>query len=77
MSTMLYSMEISQETADRISIAVLKTSLEGLRTDIANLEIRPQLQVYEQEDLTDFKQLEQAFITVLKYYTSQDEWHLI
>jgi hypothetical protein len=74
---MSYTVEISQETADCVHIAVLKSSLQGLRMDIANLQYRTDLKDYEMEDLANFIQLEQAFTTVIRYYTTPDMWHLI
>jgi hypothetical protein len=74
---MSYTVEISQETADCLNITVMKSSLQGLRMDIANLQYRTDLKDYEMEDLANFKQLEQAFTTVIRYYTPPDMWHLI
>ena len=74
---MLFKVEISEQTADNISSEVLKTSLHLLRTDIANLESRPVLTGYEAVDLEDFKELEKAFIRVIQYYVSHDEWDSI
>ena len=74
---MTFNLQISQQTADCISNDLLRSSLQMLREDIHSIESKTQLEPYETEDLANWKQLEQAFMTVIKYYTTEDEWHLI
>lgn len=74
---MAFTVDISEQTADALVVDIMKNNLMYLRRDIARLESKAELMAFEAEDLKDFRELEQAFLRVVKYYTPPDKWDSI
>lgn len=69
---MAFTVDISEETADRLVVDILTNSLQYLRADIERLNSRATLLDFEAEDLDNFKTLESQFVGVIKYFTPPD-----
>lgn len=74
---MAFTVDISEETADRLVVDILTNSLRYLRADIERLRSKATLLDFETEDLANFAALEQQFVGVIRYYTPPDKWSTI
>lgn len=71
---MAFTVDISEETADRLVVNILTNSLQYLRADIDRLSSRATLLDFEAADLDNFKTLEAQFVGVIRYFTPPSEW---
>lgn len=74
---MAYELKISDETADKLVVDVLRNVLEGVRYDIQNLQSKSELKSYQQEDLSNDLVMEQHLMAVIRYFTPPSEHDLI
>jgi len=74
---MPFTVEISEQTADLLVVDILRNNLNYVRTDIARLESKAELMTFEQADLDNFRELEESFVKIIKYYLPPDKWATI
>lgn len=72
------TVEISNESLDRLVVDCLKQTLSCLRMDIARLQSHQQpLSRVHTQDLADMLSYEPALVKTLQYYTPHAEWENI
>ena len=70
----LKNIEIDIETADRIIVAEMLDQYSNLKQEIKELKTIENPSDYQKEDLEDNEKLLDAVITILKHYTTIDDW---
>jgi hypothetical protein len=70
----MFSIEITHGTATNLIIDILRDDIKCLRQDIKNYENRANLESWEQEDLSSWREYEAAMVKVLHYYLPPSEW---
>ena len=74
---MAFEIKISEETADKLVVDVLRNTLECVRLDIHKLQNKAELESYQQEDLAHDLSMEQHLMAVIRYFTPPSEHDLI
>lgn len=67
------TIEIADESADRLVVAALKQSIKGLEEDLVRLEDKQTLHPHEVQDYMDFFANLEALTTAHNYFTAPSE----
>lgn len=70
-----YTVSLSPETIDSIMQQVLVDDYVGLLKSINDLQNKPHLEKFEQDDLADDLKYRQAFEILLSYYLPQRKYN--
>jgi hypothetical protein len=74
---MVFTVEISETTADTLVVDILRSSLRHIRQDIERLNSKSALMEHETQDLADACDMQGHLVAVIRYYLPPDKWDSI